>query len=309
MTVTVGSLCSGYGGADLGLALGLGVPVRPAWHVEVSRHPAAILAHHFPGVPNHGDLTTLDHSKLTPVDWVTAGYPCPPFSVLSGRRQGVHDPRHIWPHVAHAIGYLRPRGVLLENVAGHLSLGFAGVLGDLAALGYNARWGVVRASDAGAPHSRARLFVVATETPRPPPRRRRHAAAVAAAHPGGRRLEKHAPAAPVQEAGPDPGDQPADHRGAWAPGVWGPYLPAIERWAAVMGRPAPSPTATWDGTAGQLSPRFVEWLMGLPAGWVTDVNLPATAQLAALGNGIVPQQAALAIRLLLGHDAPMDRTG
>ena len=49
---------------------------------------------------------------------------------------------------------------------------------------------------------------------------------------------------------------------------------------------------------GRLNPRFVEWMMGLPAGWVTDLDLSRTQQLKMLGNGVVPQQAALAIRLL-----------
>lgn len=81
---------------------------------------------------------------------------------------------------------------------------------------------------------------------------------------------------------------------------FGQYAPAIARWESVLGRPAPAPTEpTGKGGAHRLSPRFVEWLMGLPAGWVTDVpDLPRNAQLKALGNGVVPQQAALACRLL-----------
>jgi DNA (cytosine-5)-methyltransferase 1 len=81
---------------------------------------------------------------------------------------------------------------------------------------------------------------------------------------------------------------------------WGPYAPAIRRWATVLGRPAPSPHMPGkDGTA-RLSPQFVEWMMGLPAGWVTSVpGLSRAEQIKALGNGVVPQQAAAALRLLL----------
>ena len=64
----------------------------------------------------------------------------------------------------------------------------------------------------------------------------------------------------------------------------------------MLGRPAPAPT-----DAGRLSPRFVEWLMGLPDGWVTGVDIPRNAQLKALGNGVVPAQCALALQLLLGE--------
>lgn len=81
--------------------------------------------------------------------------------------------------------------------------------------------------------------------------------------------------------------------------AWGAYGPAIARWEAVTGRPAPRPTEP-GRTGERLSPRFVEFLMGLPEGWVTDVpSLSRNAQLKALGNGVVPQQAELALRLLL----------
>src|ERR1019366_8085410 len=80
---------------------------------------------------------------------------------------------------------------------------------------------------------------------------------------------------------------------------WGAYELAIHRWERAIGRPAPAPTEP--GRTGQrLSPAFVEWLMGLPEGWVTDVpGLSRNAQLKALGNGVVPQQAAMALRMLL----------
>lgn len=82
---------------------------------------------------------------------------------------------------------------------------------------------------------------------------------------------------------------------------WGEYGPAIERWEQVLGVPAPSPTEP--GTKGQrrLSPAFAEWMMGLPAGWVTDpaLGLSRKEQLKALGNGVVPQQAAAATQLYL----------
>lgn len=68
----------------------------------------------------------------------------------------------------------------------------------------------------------------------------------------------------------------------------------------MFGRRAPSPVEPGPKGDPRLSPRFVEWLMGLPAGWVTDVpGLSRNAQLKALGNGVVPQQAEMALRLLL----------
>jgi site-specific DNA-cytosine methylase len=81
---------------------------------------------------------------------------------------------------------------------------------------------------------------------------------------------------------------------------WGDYAPAIERWSAIVGRPAPPPTELGPHGSPRLSPRFVEWMMGLPDGWVTDVpGLARTSQLKALGNGVLPLQAAAALEWLL----------
>jgi DNA (cytosine-5)-methyltransferase 1 len=80
---------------------------------------------------------------------------------------------------------------------------------------------------------------------------------------------------------------------------FGQYQAAIDRWQRVTGRPAPEPTETGARGARVLSPRFVEWLMGLPAGHVTDTEgLTRNAQLKLLGNGVVPQQAEHALRAL-----------
>jgi len=76
---------------------------------------------------------------------------------------------------------------------------------------------------------------------------------------------------------------------------WQRFGPAIRRWEAIMGRSAPAPLV--DGTK-QLNARLVEWMMGLPEGWVTDL-IPNRRALKTLGNGVVPQQAEMALRMLL----------
>lgn len=85
------------------------------------------------------------------------------------------------------------------------------------------------------------------------------------------------------------------------PERFGRYAEAVARWAPVLGRLAPPPTEpTGRDGAARLSPRFVEWMMGLPDGWVTDVEGPTrSARLKALGNGVVPQQAEAALRHLM----------
>ena len=81
---------------------------------------------------------------------------------------------------------------------------------------------------------------------------------------------------------------------------WGKFEPAIRRWEQTIGRPAPAPTKP-DGKDGahRLSSKFTEWMMGLPDGWITDVGLTRNDELKACGNGVVPQQAELALRMLI----------
>lgn len=96
-------------------------------------------------------------------DIITAGFPCQPFS-CAGKQLADRDPRNAWPETRDAIRIIRPRFALLENVPTLLagSHGYFGqVLGDLAEMGYDARWGVLSAAEAGAPHKRARFWCLA----------------------------------------------------------------------------------------------------------------------------------------------------
>lgn len=81
---------------------------------------------------------------------------------------------------------------------------------------------------------------------------------------------------------------------------WGKFEPAIRRWEETLGRPAPAPTKP-DGkdNAHRLSSAFTEWMMGVPEGWITGVGLTRNEELKACGNGVVPQQAEMALRMLL----------
>lgn len=173
--LTVGSLCTGIGGIDLGLERS-GMRVR--WQVEIDPYCQERLRQLWPHVLLYGDLRSVTGYEIEPVDVLCGGYPCQPFS-QAGKRAGEDDPRHLWPEFARILRVLRERGcppgyVLLENVAGHLSLGFGSVLRDLAGLGYDAEWTCVRASDrrrvvlpdgriltlGGASHLRKRVFII-----------------------------------------------------------------------------------------------------------------------------------------------------
>lgn len=168
----LGSLCTGYGGLDLGAELALG-PLEHVWHAEIDPDASKVLAAHWPDVPNLGDLTAVDWSQVEPVDVLTAGFPCQPVS-SAGQRKGVDDERWLWDDIAAAIGRMdpRPRLLVLENVPGLLTANrghaMARVICGLAALGYVGRYRVVSAADVGAAHRRERVFVVAWPAADPP---------------------------------------------------------------------------------------------------------------------------------------------
>jgi len=181
---TIGSLFTGYGGLDMGVATAVDGGARVAWTSDVEPGPCRLAEVRWPDTPNLGDITKIDWADVEPVDIICGGSPCQDLS-LAGKRAGMATGTRsgLWESMAAAIETIRPRLVVWENVLGALSgrayspvesepamlgdqatrpaLRAAGrVAGDLATLGYDCRWAVVRASDAGAPHQRARLFLV-----------------------------------------------------------------------------------------------------------------------------------------------------
>jgi len=165
--LTVGSLFAGIGGIDLAFeAAGF----RIAWQVEIDDFCTDILSKRWPDVPRYRDVRECGAHNLARCDVLTGGFPCQDISVagqgagiLAGTRSG------LWFEFARIIGELRPRLVLLENVPAITTRDGTVVLGSLAALGYDARWGVISAADAGASHQRERWWCVAfAQHPRPP---------------------------------------------------------------------------------------------------------------------------------------------
>ena len=158
MTLTVGSLFSGIGGLDLGLERA-GMTVR--WQSEIDPYASRVLAKHWPTVPNLGDVTQIEWSDVEPVDLICGGFPCQDISVL-GKRAGLSGERSgLWANYAEAVRVLRPRHVLVENVPSLLVRGFDRVAADLAGMGYGFEWAVIPASAIGAPHLRARIWILA----------------------------------------------------------------------------------------------------------------------------------------------------
>jgi DNA (cytosine-5)-methyltransferase 1 len=275
-----------------------------AWYAEIEPAACRVLEAHHPGVPNLGDITQIDWDEVEPVDIITGGYPCQPFS-QAGQRKGKNDERHLWPFVRDAIRTLRPSYAILENVAGHLSLGLGDVLADLAAIGWDAEWTIVRASDVGACHQRARLFILAYSSSAER-RDTEHEHLCKAVRPATESGKCAGITADTEGAGKTKHLQKAGLSlqlggsvGIATETNWGQYAPAIRRWETTIRRPAPAPTFIGPTGRPRLNPVFVEWMMGLPEGHVTGHGLSTAQSLKMLGNGVVPQQAAHAIRHLL----------
>ena len=307
----IGSLCTGYGGLDL--AVEAFFDAEMVWCSEIDKYASQVIEVRF-NKPNLGDLKTIDWSKVQPIDILTAGYPCQPFS-HAGHRKGENDERHIWPHIIKAISILRPKFIILENVRGHLSLGFKEVLGDLAKNGYDAKWRIVRASDVGAPHQRARLFIIAYSNSEGLQRTWNKANDSTdgiitntnshACEESRRTDSEISTKSRGFQAGQDIGQARSEHRcGCEASrNSNNEHKPHDGQMSKLGGRFASRCEMSMQDIPNalvndKLNAKFVEYMMGLPGGWVTDLDLSRSQQLKMLGNGVIPQQAYYALELL-----------
>ena len=170
-TITHLSLCSGYEGIGLGLRRVL-PNLREIAYVEREGFPVANLvakmeAGELDAAPVYTDVKTFPYGEFRGfVDILSGGFPCQPFSA-AGKRNGVEDPRHLFPYIADGIRECQPRIVFLENVEGIISAKTADgesvlqyVLRELEGLGYRATAGVFSAAEVGAPHQRKRVFII-----------------------------------------------------------------------------------------------------------------------------------------------------
>ena len=156
-------LFSGIGGFSLGLEATGGF--ETVAFCDIEKYCLEILEKRYPGVPRYTNIKELNHDTIKtdgvfPIDIITGGYPCQPFSV-AGRKKGEEDPRHLWPEYFRLIKELRPSWVIGENVSGHIKLGLDTVLKNLESEGYSARTFSISASSIGANHQRERVWIVA----------------------------------------------------------------------------------------------------------------------------------------------------
>lgn len=330
---TVLSLCTGYGGLELGLRA-VGLSPRVVCYVEreafaAANLVAAIQAEAMDPAPIWTDLRTFDARPLAGVDLLLAGIPCQPWST-AGRREGVDDERWIWADVTRIISECRPRAVFIECTPGVRKGGLPIILQSLADQGYDAAWACdLTAAEAGAPHRRTRFFLVAWDVSHPdglpvwlkPERHQwegrgegaaecgdsepRHVGA-SVAHPSSLGQPK------LREAHNDDGGDARGHQpdgcdeavaDAMCAGPQGWQPQALQRegrgqeggaasqLCAASFPPGPDDTEGWERYLAEGGPP-----PSVPGGPHGDPNRVDRVRLA--GNGVVPQQAALAWRLL-----------
>ena len=156
------SLFSGIGGIDIAFsAAGFDILAQVEYNDFCQRILKKHKPRYWPNARPFADVRDFGADDIpSPIDVIFGGFPCQPFSV-AGKQKGADDNRNMWPEFKRIIGEIRPRAVLLENVPNIAGLYGTVVIGDLTALGYDARWGIISAADAGAPHGRKRWFCMA----------------------------------------------------------------------------------------------------------------------------------------------------
>ncbi len=336
MTLTVGSLCTGIGGLEYGLTLA-GLETHPVFVSDIDPGACAWLNANSTA-PNLGDFTALDELPPVDIltagfpcqPLSLAGQR----KGLDDDRWLFDDICRLISRMGtRPVVFLENVPGLLTANDGNA---MAAVVYGLAAIGYRLDYGLMAAAAVGAPHRRRRWwgiampknadgepsnerrFAASRETqgrrPRPDAGRRNRAPATDAD--GARRQDQrvavksrpaHARFGRDQDVPTDADSASSETRQhtrrdsqrprlqplGSAAHTFGPYAAAVTQWEHVTGTPAPNPT-----TDGRLSPHFVEWMMGYPAGWVTDTLTNRRQALHALGNAVVPQCAAEAFTQL-----------
>lgn len=161
MTPTHLDLFSGIGGFSLAAE---SVGFKTIGFSEIDPYASAVLKKHWPEVKNYGDIRNIKGNEFKDVTLITGGFPCQPFSV-AGKKRGDSDERFLWPELARILCQVRPRFALFENVPGLLAIDggrtFNRILSDISSVGYDCLWNLVPACAVGANHRRDRIWIVA----------------------------------------------------------------------------------------------------------------------------------------------------
>ena len=156
-----GSVCSGIEAAT---AAWHELGWKPSFFSEIEAFPCAVLQHHYPDVPLHGDFTTIKGDEYEPIDLLVGGTPCQSFSI-AGLRGGLDDDRgNLALEFLRLAQRTRPKWLVWENVPGVLSSNggrdFGSIIGGMVEIGYGIAYRVLDAQYFGVAQRRRRVFVV-----------------------------------------------------------------------------------------------------------------------------------------------------
>jgi DNA (cytosine-5)-methyltransferase 1 len=155
VSMNFGSLFAGIGGLDLGLER---AGMECVWQVENDPYANKVLEKHWPDVRRYGDIKKVNWEEVERTTVICGGFPCP---VVSQAARGRNTGEWLWSEFSNCIRHIRPRYVIVENVAGLLRSRLGDILRDLASIGYDAEWESLPASSVGAPHKRERVWIFA----------------------------------------------------------------------------------------------------------------------------------------------------
>ncbi len=272
-------LFSGIGGFALAAEWAGFTTVR---FCEIDPFCQKVLKKHWPETPIHDDIRTLTADVVgQPIDLLTGGFPCQPFS-LAGKQLGAADDRHLWPEMARVIDECRPRWVLGENTPGIIGMELDNCIADLESIGYEAWPVVIPAVGVGAWHQRQRVWIVA--------------------HTAGGRTDagqQQRQLRRVEQGGADGSDSAGN---GWSDGSFGQWVRPES--AGVCKNVASDDTNEFGCLAPEAPVRsgrhpFIgsdRWLAESPFCGLADGIPGRVARLKALGNAIVPQVAYQIIR-------------
>ena len=253
-----------FAGAGGGILAGKLLGWRTVCAVEWEPYPASVLCARqndglLPTFPIWDDVQTFDGKPWRGiVDVVSGGFPCQDISA-AGKGAGIDGERSgMWGEMARIIHEVRPRFAFVENSPMLTSRGLGTVLGDLAAMGFDAKWGVLGAADIGANHQRDRIWIVAKYAP-PPPQWPTPTAHMSKETNAPSEHNRNTPTLTAQANWPTPRSCSAMSATLTDKGKRFPNLETVM---------AHSDKTT---IGGKLNPMWVEWLMGWPLGW-TDLK-------------------------------------
>jgi len=299
----IGGLFEGIGGFPLAATW---AGIKPVWSNDIDPYCCDVLRKNFQHEIIQADIRDIGKGRrheLTPVDIISGGFPCQPFS-SAGKRKGKADDRYLWPEMLRVIREVKPAWVVGENVAGILSMDggavFEQICTSLEDEGYTVEAFVIPACAAGAPHRRDRIWIVAHAKSS----KRKQSCSTRTRRNGSTNSNTPAPNATSRKA--QPTEQGGFHAESCSPTEWGEHWMEVATRLCGMDDGLPSSMDSNDKKTIYNAVRYfgrekTEQRTGLDLREVEN-RIQRTARLKAIGNAIVPQVAYQILKAIKNHD-------